>query len=70
MTLTNVVTIKSKNGMHLRPAGVLSQISSKSDYSNIGIFLLYNGVREHEKGVFIFLGVGDFQAPIFLEIEY
>ena len=47
MTLTNVVTIKSKNGMHLRPAGVLSQISSKTDYANIGIFLLYNGVRAY-----------------------
>ncbi|WP_295154104.1 HPr family phosphocarrier protein [uncultured Brachyspira sp.] len=71
MTLTNVVTIKSKNGMHLRPAGILSQISSKSDYSNIGIFLLYNGIRADAKSVFNIMGLGAFQgANLILEIEY
>ncbi|OEJ13714.1 phosphocarrier protein HPr [Brachyspira hampsonii] len=71
MTLTNVVTIKSKNGMHLRPAGVLSQISSKNEYSNIGIFLLYNGVRADAKSVFNIMGLGAFQgANLILEIEY
>lgn len=71
MTLTNVVTIKSKNGMHLRPAGVLSQISSKSEYSDIGIFLLYNGVRADAKSVFNIMGLGAFQgANLILEIEY
>ena len=71
MTLTNVVTIKSKNGMHLRPAGVLYQISSKSEYSDIGIFLLYNGVRADAKSVFNIMGLGAFQgANLILEIEY
>lgn len=71
VTLTNVVTIKSKNGMHLRPAGILSQISSKSEYSNIGIFLLYNGVRADAKSVFNIMGLGAFQgANLILEIEY
>lgn len=71
MTLNNVVTIKSKNGMHLRPAGILSQISSKSEYSDIGIFLLYNGVRADAKSVFNIMGLGAFQgANLILEIEY
>ena len=71
MTLTNVVTIKSKNGMHLRPAGVLSQISSKNEYSSIGIFLLYNGVRADAKSVFNIMGLGAFQgANLILEVEY
>ena len=71
MTLTNVVTIKSKNGMHLRPAGVLSQIASKIEYSDLGIFLLYNGVRADAKSVFNIMGLGAFcDAKLILEIEY
>ena len=71
MILTNIVTIKSKNGMHLRPAGILSQISSKSAYSNLGIFLLYNGARADAKSVFNIMGLGAFQgANLILEIEY
>ncbi len=71
MTLTNIVTVKSKNGMHLRPAGVLSQIAGKSAYNNIGIFLLYEGTRADAKSVFNVMGLGAFHgATLILEIEY
>lgn len=71
MTLTNVVTIKSKNGMHLRPAGVLSQIASKTEYSDLGIFLLYEGIRADAKSVFNIMGLGAFNGAILiLEVEY
>ncbi len=71
MTLTNFVTIKSKNGMHLRPAGILSQIASKSDYYDIGIFLLYDGIRADAKSVFNVMGLGAFYgASLLLEVEY
>lgn len=71
MTLVNHVTIKSKNGMHLRPAGVLSQIASKNDYYDIGIFLLYDGIRADAKSVFNLMGLGAFYgASLVLEIEY
>lgn len=71
MVLTSVVLIKSKNGLHLRPSGVLSQISSKSEYSDLNIFLLYNGVRADAKSVFNVMGLGAFHGSnLILEIEY
>jgi len=71
MIISNIVTIKSKNGMHLRPAGVLSQIASNADYRPIGIFLMYNGVRADAKSVFNLMGLGAFcGATIILEIEF
>ena len=71
MTLTNTVSIKSKNGLHLRPSGVLSQIASKPEYYNLGIFLLYNGVRADLKSVFNVMGLGAFcGSTLILEIEY
>lgn len=71
MTLTNIVTIQSKNGMHLRPAGVLSQIASKTEYNDLGIFLLYEGIRADVKSVFNIMGLGAFHgAKLILEVEY
>ena len=71
MTISNVVSVKSKNGMHLRPAGVLSQIASNADYRAIGIFLIYNGVRADAKSVFNLMGLGAFcGATLILEVEY
>ena len=71
MTLTNTVSKKSKNGLHWRPAGILSQIASKPEYYNLGIFLLYNGIRADLKSVFNVMGLGAFcGATLILEIEY
>ncbi len=71
MMISNIVSVKSKNGMHLRPAGVLSQIASNSDYKSIGIFLIYNGVRADAKSVFNLMGLGAFcGATIIVEIEF
>lgn len=71
MIITNIVKIESKNGMHLRPAGMLSQMASKSEYSKLGIFLLYEGTRADVKSVFNIMGLGAFQgSTLILEIDF
>lgn len=71
MTLTEIVTVESKNGLHLRPAGILSQIASKSAYKNLGIFFMCKGMRVDVKSVFNIMGLGAFKgSKIVFEVEY
>lgn len=70
MTLTTVLEVKNKNGLHTRPAGVLCNIANRSKYGDIGIFMVHNGMRVDVKSILNVLTLGAvFGAKVILEIE-
>lgn len=70
MTISNNVEIKSKNGLHTRPAGMLCKITNKPEYSPIGIFIMFNGMRIDAKSILNVLALGATAGSnLILEIE-
>lgn len=70
MVLSNVLEVKNKNGLHTRPAGVLCQITTKTKYDNIGIFLLLNDMRVDAKSILNVLALGAIPgSKVILEVE-
>ncbi len=70
MIMTSILKVTNENGMHLRPAGILSEISNASKNSELGIFLMHDGTRVDAKSVFniVALGAG-MGSTIILEVE-
>ncbi|MEK6794030.1 MAG: HPr family phosphocarrier protein [Spirochaetota bacterium] len=70
MTLTTVLEVKNRNGLHTRPAGMLCNIANRSKYGDIGIFMVHNGMRVDVKSILNVLTLGAvFGAKVVLEIE-
>lgn len=70
MIMTSILKVTNENGMHLRPAGILSEISNASKNNELGVFLMYDGTRVDAKSVFniVALGAG-IDSTIILEVE-
>ncbi|MBI4977918.1 MAG: HPr family phosphocarrier protein [Spirochaetes bacterium] len=70
MTLTTLLEVKNKNGLHTRPAGILCNIANRSKYSPLGVFMVHNGLRVDVKSILNVLTLGAVHgAKIILEIE-
>ena len=58
MTLTSILKVINEHGMHLRPAGILSEIANSSKNRDLGVFLMSNGMRVDAKSVFNIVALG------------
>lgn len=71
MIITKLLEVTNQNGMHLRPAGILSEMTNINKYTDLGVFLMHNGMRVDAKSVFNIVALGaSCGSKIILEIEY
>ena len=70
MTLTSILKVTNEHGMHLRPAGILSEIANSSKNRDLGVFLMSNGMRVDAKSVFNIVALGaSMGTSVILDIE-